>query len=296
MLSLLQREAEMQRPTSQIMKGPMKNKKKRLVIAEICCSQEIKGANHGTCNKHLLCVDIKALKPLEYEEMTKMLSSPPLLGFTCSHAAMTKMKPSSPTIVQLPPPPSRARLGHRRVNPLARPCQGWAFGAKGALVEAERESDALNALSVLPGTGGAGAAKHPWPLGRAAARRRGRFPWLSARPRRSPRPAIKRRGARSARSAAPTGPPPGPSSRVAAPGGGSAARRHAGLEEEPRPVPAADARGRWESAGGRRAEGCARSPSPSFAFISVILEEEGRVSLSLGTELHVRGGGVSECR
>lgn len=104
MLSLLQREAEMQRPTSQIMKGPMKNKKKRLVIAEICCSQEIKGANHGTCNKHLLCVDIKALKPLEYEEMTKMLSSPPLLGFTCSHAAMTKMKPSSPTIVQLPPP------------------------------------------------------------------------------------------------------------------------------------------------------------------------------------------------
>lgn len=130
------------------------------------------------------------------------------------------------------------------MNPLARPCQGWAFGAKGALVEAERESDALNALSVLPGTGGAGAAKHPWPLGRAAARRRGRFPWLSARPRRSPRPAIKRRGARSARSAAPTGPPPGPSSRVAAPGGGSAARRHAGLEEEPRPVPAADARGR----------------------------------------------------
>lgn len=121
---------------------------------------------------------------------------------------MTKMKPSSPTIVQLPPPlPSRARLGYRRVNPLARPCQGWAFGAKGALVEAERESDALNALSVLPGTGGAGAAKHPWPLGRAAARRRGRFPWLSARPRRSPRPAIKRRGARSARSAAPTGPP-----------------------------------------------------------------------------------------
>lgn len=87
MLSLLQREAEMQRPTSQIMKGPMKNKKKRLVIAEICCSQEIKGANHGTCNKHLFCVDIKALKPLEYEEMTKMLSSPP------SWASPARMQP-----------------------------------------------------------------------------------------------------------------------------------------------------------------------------------------------------------
>lgn len=206
MLSLLQREAEMQRPTSQIMKGPMKNKKKRLVIAEICCSQEIKGANHGTCNKHLFCVDIKALKPLEYEEMTKMLSSPPSWASPARMQPWQRWNPAVRPSCNFPPP-SRARLGHRRVNPLARPCQGWAFGAKGALVEAERESDALNALSVLPGTGGAGAAKHPWPLGRAAARRRGRFPWLSARPRRSPRPAIKRRGARSARSAAPTGPP-----------------------------------------------------------------------------------------
>lgn len=42
MLSLLQREAEMQRPTSQIMKGPTKNKKQQLVIAEIRRSQEIK--------------------------------------------------------------------------------------------------------------------------------------------------------------------------------------------------------------------------------------------------------------
>lgn len=41
-LLLLQKEAEMQRPTRQITKGPTKNKKQQLVITEIRCSQEIK--------------------------------------------------------------------------------------------------------------------------------------------------------------------------------------------------------------------------------------------------------------
>lgn len=56
----------------------MKNKKKLLVIAEICCPQEIKNRNAlAYAIKHLLCVHVKVLKPLDYQVIEKMLVSFP---------------------------------------------------------------------------------------------------------------------------------------------------------------------------------------------------------------------------